>query len=90
MGTFDGSEVCELVGLYLLDILEKEFGDNKVGLYRDDELSFFQNLSGPESKNIKRKRCRIFKDHGLNITVECNLRITDFLDITFDLRTRKY
>ena len=90
MGTFDGSEVCELVGLYLLDILEKEFGDNKVGLYRDDELSCFQNLSGPESKNIKRKRCKIFKDHGLNITVECNLRITDFLDITFDLRTRKY
>ena len=70
MGSFDGSEVCEFVGLYLLDILGKEFGDNKIGLFRDDGLSCFQNLSGPES--------------------ECNLRITDFLDITFDLRTRKY
>ena len=90
MGSFDGSEVCELVGLYLLDILGKEFGDNKIGLFRDDGLSCFQNLSGPESENIKRKRRKIFKNHGLNITIECNLRITDFLDITFDLRTRKY
>ena len=48
MGSFDGEEVCELEGLYLLDILRQEFGDNKIGLYRDDGLSCFQNLSGPE------------------------------------------
>ena len=90
MGSFNGVEVCELVGLYLLDILRKEFGDNKIGLYRHDGLSCFQNLSGPESKKIKKKLCKIFKNHGLNITVECNLRITDFLDVTFDLRIGKY
>ena len=48
MGSFDGEEVCELEGLYLLDILRQEFGDNKIGLYRDDGLSCFQNLSSPE------------------------------------------
>ena len=32
MGSFDGAEVCELVGFYLLDILRKEFNDNKIGL----------------------------------------------------------
>ena len=32
MGSFIGSEECELVGLYLLDILKKEIGDNKIGL----------------------------------------------------------
>ena len=42
------------------------------------------------TKKIKKKLCKIFKKHGLNITVECNLRITDFLDVTFDLRTGKY
>ena len=36
------------MGLYLLDILRIEFGHNKIGLYRDDGLSCFQNLSGPE------------------------------------------
>ena len=70
MGSCDGAEVCELVGHYILDILTKEFGHNKIGLYRDDGLGCFQNLSGPES--------------------ECNLQITDFLDVTFDLRTDKY
>ena len=28
--------------------------------------------------------------HELNINVECNLRITDFLDVIFDLRTGNY
>ena len=54
-------------------------------------FDFYVNyISGPESEKIKKKLCKIFKKHGLNITVECNLRITDFLDVTFDLRTRKY
>ena len=34
MGSFDGAEACELVPLYLLDILRKEFGDNKIAFYR--------------------------------------------------------
>ena len=70
VGSCDGAEVYELVGHYILDILTKEFGQDKIGLYRDDGLGCFQNLSGPES--------------------ECNLQITDFLDVTFDLRTDKY
>ena len=27
MGSYDGAELCELVGLYLLDLLTKEFGE---------------------------------------------------------------
>ena len=63
--------------LYLLDILRKKFGDNKIGLYLDDGLIYFQNLSGPESEKIKKKLCKIFKNHGLNITV----------DVTYELQT---
>jgi hypothetical protein len=33
MGSFDGAEVCELVGLFILNTLEKRFGKD-VGLYR--------------------------------------------------------
>ena len=89
MGSLD-REVYDLEGLYLLDILKKEFGNNNISLYQDDGLSCFQNFSDPESEKIKKKLCKIFKNHGLNITVECNLRITDFLDVTFDLQTGKY
>ena len=49
MGTYDGAELCELVGLYLLDLLTKEFGKQNIGLYRDDDLSCFENISCPDS-----------------------------------------
>ena len=88
--SYDRAEACELVGLYTLDILTKEIGHDKIGLYRDNGLGCFQNLSGPESEEAKKKLCKIFKQSGLSITVECNLQITDFLDVTFDLRTDKY
>ena len=90
MGSYDGAEVCELVGLYLLNLLTNEFGKNNIGLYRDDGLSCFQNISGPDSEKIKKKMRKIFKEDGLNITVECNLALTDFLDVTFDLKSGTY
>ena len=51
MGSYDETEVCELVGLYILDIFTKEFSDNKIGLYRDDGFSCFQTSLAPNLKN---------------------------------------
>ena len=78
IGSYDRAKVCDLVGLYILDILTKEFGHNKIGLYRDDELGCFQNLPGPESEKVKKKLCKIFKQSGLSITVECNYKLQTF------------
>ena len=39
MGSYDGAEVCELVGLYLMSKLEILIGKNQLGLYRDDGLA---------------------------------------------------
>ena len=61
MGSVDGGEVCELVGLHALDILRKVFGDNKIVFSRDDGLSCFQNISGREPEKIKKKLCMLFK-----------------------------
>ena len=36
MGSSDGAEMCELVGLYLLNKIKPLLGSNNVGLYRDD------------------------------------------------------
>ena len=46
MGSYDGAEICELVGLYLLSKLQPLLGDNRVGLYRDDGLSYVRSESG--------------------------------------------
>ena len=62
MSSYDGAEACELVGLFILDILSKEFGHDTVGLYRNDTLGCFQNLSGPESEKVKKKLRKCFKE----------------------------
>ena len=36
---------------------------------------------------IKREMCKIFKHNNLQITIEANKIVVDFLDITLDLRT---
>ena len=48
MEAYDGAEVCELVGNYLLYELSKLYKKKNIGLYRDDGLVVFKNKSGPE------------------------------------------
>ena len=38
MGSHDGAETCELVGIYMLSLIKSEFKDQAV-LYRDDGLA---------------------------------------------------
>ena len=68
----DGTELCELVGFYLLDLLAKKFDKQNISLYRDDGLSCFENIC-PDSQKIKKKKIKIFKSNGLSIKVECGL-----------------
>ena len=90
MGSYDGAEVCELVGLFLLEKIRKECAGLELGLYRDDGLGITRNLSGPQSDRLKKKLFQIFKSCGLRITIECNLAQADFLDVTFNLFSEKY
>ena len=50
MGAFDGAEVCELVGAYMLSLIAAKYDKNDIGLYRDDGLGVFQNMSGPQNE----------------------------------------
>ena len=86
MRSFDRPELCELVGLYLLNILKSEFVGKNIGLCRDDGFSCFENKSGPELEKIKKNICKIFKDNGSNIIIETNLHITGYLVVTFNLK----
>jgi hypothetical protein len=85
MGAYDGAEVCELVGTYLLSILATKTGRKNIGLYRDDGLAVFENLSGPQNEKMKKDIQKIFRDKGLDIVIECNKKIVDYLDATMDL-----
>ena len=43
MRSHDGAEICELVGLYLLNRLRAVIDKSSVGLHRDDELAALMN-----------------------------------------------
>ena len=85
MGAFDGAEVCELVGTYLLSLLSKKCKKSDVGLYRDDGLAVFMNMSGPQSERMKKTFQRIFREKGLELVIQCNKKVVDYLDATFNL-----
>ena len=87
-GSFDGAECAELVGLFLLAKLQ-EIDRLNPGIYRDDCLSV-TNASPRQTEKIKQKMCEIFAAHGLGTTAEANLKIVNFLDVTFDLENETF
>ena len=90
MGSFDGAEVCELVGLFLLQKLQLLLGRGNVGLYRDDGLAALKNQSGPHSERIRKKLIELFQTYDLKITSDFKLVQADFLDVTLNLKSGKY
>ena len=95
MGSFDGAEICELVGLFILNKLTQVLGNDNVGLYRDDGLVFMPGTNGRDA-DIARKRLFDVADRskneqiGLKMTVEVNHQIVNFLDITLNLNNSKF
>ena len=90
MGSFDGAEVCEFVGLYLLNKIKSLLGSNNVGLYRDDGLAIVHKANGPKVDRLRKDIISLFKYEGLSVTIDTNLIETDFSDVSFNLNTGKY
>lgn len=90
MGSFDGAEVCELVGSYALASLPASYIKKDIGLYRDDGLAVHRNVSGSAAERTKKDLTKHFSSLGLRIVIQTNLRSTNFLDLTLDLSSGKY
>ena len=61
MEAYDGAEICELVGTFLLEKISEICNEGDIGLYRDDGLAIFRNKSGTQLEKIKKKLQRSFK-----------------------------
>ena len=90
MGAYDGAETCEIIGLFMLNKLKEKYPDLNIGLYRDDGLAAHRRIPGPELDRMRKGIEKLFKDHGLSITIETGLKQVDFLDINLNLQTEKY
>ena len=92
MGSYDGAECSELVGLYILHILvhvDKIFLPEDVVLFRDDGLGAVEG-SGHDLDKIRKALNASFKRIGLKITCETNLLRVCFLDVLLDLQTGEH
>ena len=76
--------------LLALHKLNEKFEHGNIGLYRDDELAVFENLSGRAADKARKEFTRIFGDLGLKITIQSNVKVADFLDVTLNLSNGKY
>ena len=73
IGCFDGAEVSELVGSFILtkfyDVLQRE----NVELYRDGGLAIVKQMLGPELERKRKKIIKTFKKYGRAISIKSNL-----------------
>ena len=90
MGSFFGAELCDLIGLYILDMLRKIYEPNQIGLYRDDGLAVIKYKNKQELENTKKQTIKIMKEIGFNITLDIGMTKCNFLDITLDLANNCY
>ena len=88
MGTYDRAEICELISIFMLSLLGTKYDSENIGLHRDDGLSIFRNVTGPELEKIKKHIKKIFKEKMLNVIIECTTKIVNYLDVTFNLCDR--
>ena len=88
MGSFNSAESCELVATFLLHKIKEKHGNN-FGLYRDDGLGI-TNAPPRQVELIKKDQCIIFSEHGLQITIEANKKIVNFLDNNLNLSKGTY
>ena len=85
MGSYDGVEICKLVGFFLLFLLAHIIDLNNSVLYRDDGLILLPYVNRQNMDRIRKNVIKIFKEVGFKIEIRTNLKIVDFLDITFNL-----
>ena len=88
MGAFDGAEVCEMVGLFMLQKLKTEITTANIGIYRDDGLAVLNTRSGRLTDQVRKQITKIFNSVDLKITVETNLKSVNFLDVNLNLETK--
>ena len=73
MGSFDGGEIWELVGIHILSLLSNKRDKQSSGLYRDHGLVLLRNISKQETDRIRKDIIEIFKNAGFKIEIKKKL-----------------
>ena len=74
MGAKDSAEISDIVGLFILNEINKKFPGVQGGLYRDDGLLILRNLSPRMTDGFRKNLHQLFKELGLKVTTETEQR----------------
>ena len=69
LGAYDGAEVCELVGTYMLIFISKKYDKKDIRFSHNDGLGAIKNKSEQNTLNT------------LNTFIQCNIKIVNNLDV---------
>ena len=69
MGSYNGTEICKLVGIYILSCLATIVKENNCGVYRDDGLVILRNINGQQIDRTHKNIIKIFKDARFSIDI---------------------
>ena len=93
MGSLDGTEISELIGLFMLNDTKNNISglsSTNNGLYRDDGLIMLPKCPGPNRQKIIKDLHKLFRSHGLKITIASTGPVANYLDVTLDLYDGTY
>ena len=85
IGAYDGAEICELVGCVLLYSINKIMDPSSHGLYHDDGLIIVDKSTPKKCDGIRKRLHRLFGEFGFRLDIQTDLKIADYLDVTFNL-----
>ena len=90
MASYDGAELCELIGIFTQLVLQDIRNKEAMDLYRDDGFKVLNKVSSQNTDKIRKKIIHVFKDNGFSIDIVTNLVEINVLDVTFNLRNGSY
>ena len=92
MGCFDGTEVCQLVGTFVLATLSKKIPSSDIGISEMTVSELFGTCLDPRltGSGSRKDVMRIFEELGLRITLQINLKVADFLDVALNPNSESY
>ena len=92
IGSFDGAEICEITGLYILNkLISSNIGMTKenTGLYRDDGL-VATSMTPQQAEKMFKKIHAVFKSEDLTVKIEGLAKSIEYLDVKMHLDTGEY
>ena len=84
MGSYDGAELCELIGIFTQSVLKDIINKEVMDLSTDDGLIVLNKVTSQKTDKIRKKIIQVFKGNDCSNDIVTNLVEVNFLDVTFN------